>query len=200
MLHTITEGLETDAGIVNIVLDNFVLVEPASIAVMEFLGQVPVVEGLRKRSESLTPNTTSHHLGTYEEGGDARSKEFINHVGVELDTLGVHRIIPAAKRDDTRPCNRETVGFDAVLLEKSNIFPPQSVRVGRNIPVLAVARLAGRPGEIVPDRLASAVDIHRSFNLKACCWSKILLIISTSFGEIALGTLTSGKSPDEVSW
>lgn len=51
MLHTITEGLKTDARIVNVVLDNFILVEPASIAVMECLGQVPVVESLQKRSE-----------------------------------------------------------------------------------------------------------------------------------------------------
>jgi hypothetical protein len=48
VLYTITEGVEADAGIVNVVLDNFVLIEPASIAVMEFLGQVPVVESLRE--------------------------------------------------------------------------------------------------------------------------------------------------------
>lgn len=129
--------------------------------------------------DSLTPNTTSHHIQTYEEGGDACSEEFINHVGVEFDTLGVHRIVPAAKRDDSRPGNGEAVGFDAVLLEKSNVFSPQSVRVGRNITVLAIQRLTGCPAEVVPDRLASAVDIHRSFNLEACCWSKIWSIIAT---------------------
>jgi hypothetical protein len=50
MLDTVTEGLEADASIVNIVLDNFVLVEPSTIAIMELLGQVPVVEGLEKIS------------------------------------------------------------------------------------------------------------------------------------------------------
>jgi hypothetical protein len=48
MLHAITKGLEADASVVDIVLDDFILVEPATITVMEFLGQIPVIEGLER--------------------------------------------------------------------------------------------------------------------------------------------------------
>jgi hypothetical protein len=37
MFDTVTERLEADASIVDIVLDDFVLVEPPTVAVMEFL-------------------------------------------------------------------------------------------------------------------------------------------------------------------
>jgi hypothetical protein len=48
VLDAVTKCLEADTSIVDIVLNNLVLVEPAAIAVMEFLRQVPVIEGLGK--------------------------------------------------------------------------------------------------------------------------------------------------------
>lgn len=46
MFNTVAKGLEADAGVVGKVLDNLILVEPSTIAVVESLRQVPVVQGL----------------------------------------------------------------------------------------------------------------------------------------------------------
>jgi hypothetical protein len=166
MLDTITERLEADASVVDIVLDDFVLVEPPTVAVMKFLRQVPVVEGLKRiRSTNLNPD---HHRDqyTYHEGSNACSEELVNNFGVELDSLGVNRVVPSSKRDDAGPGNGEPVGSDAVLLEKGNIFPPEAIRVCSNIAILTVQSLSGSPREIVPDGFASTVDINRTLNLE----------------------------------
>lgn len=46
MLHAVTESLEADAGVVDVVLDDFILVKPTTVAVVELLGQIPVIKRL----------------------------------------------------------------------------------------------------------------------------------------------------------
>lgn len=105
----------------------------------------------------------------YNEGQDASFEELVDHIRVELDAFGVHRVVSATQGDDTRPSDREAVRLDAILLEKSNIFPPQTIRVGRDVAVFAVQSLSWSPREIVPNGLASAVNVYRPLDLEACC-------------------------------
>ena len=52
MLDTVTEGLEANSGIADIVLHDLFLVKPTAIAIIEGLRQVPVIQGLKKMAQS----------------------------------------------------------------------------------------------------------------------------------------------------
>lgn len=68
ILDAIAKGLEADASIVRIVLDDFLLVQPATVAVMQALGEIPMVD-------SLTTQYVSEEMVIckgvpYDKGGD----------------------------------------------------------------------------------------------------------------------------------
>ena len=69
----------------------------------------------------------------------------INEFGIKFDALGVDGVVPPTEGNDSAPRERESVGFHAVLGEKSNVFFPQSVRVRGDITVLAVECLSWDP-------------------------------------------------------
>ena len=83
MLDAITESLEAHPCIPHKVLCDLVLVLPPVIAILQCLRQVPVVQG-HKRC-------------------DTRIEQRVDEVAVEGDAGFVHRVVAAAKRNDTRP-------------------------------------------------------------------------------------------------
>jgi len=102
----------------------------------------------------------------YHEGNDSVGEELVDKVGVELDSLGVYGIVTTAQWDDAGPRDGEPVSLHAILVQQGDVILPTLVRIGGDVSILAIESLARRPGKVVPDRFATAVDVSRALNLE----------------------------------
>lgn len=93
--YAITESLKAHPRIPLEIALGFLEVQPTTIALVEALRQVPVVEGYPWR--------------------DTPSKEPIDQLVIERDTSLIDRVVPASKRNYAGPREREPVGFGTVL-------------------------------------------------------------------------------------
>ena len=94
----------THPCIADIVLHDFVLVEPSQISVVEGLWEVPVVECLDKR---ITPSglccTQSQGTCAYDKRCDTSSEEAVYYFVVESDTGLVHGVVSPSEGDNSGP-------------------------------------------------------------------------------------------------
>ena len=96
-------------------------------------------------------------------GLDAGRQQFIDQPIVEIEA---HRIWRAgAIRKDARPGNGKSIGLRAHLLHHRNVLPVTPVVIVGDIAGVAILYLAGNVRKGVPDRLALAVRIRRTFDL-----------------------------------
>jgi hypothetical protein len=103
---------------------------PAAGAVLERLGQIPVVQG----GERLDPGR----------------EQLIQQAAVEVEALGVGGA--GALGEDPRPGDREAVGGGADVLHQGDVFCVPVVVVVGHVAGVAVGDVAGRVGVGVPDR------------------------------------------------
>jgi hypothetical protein len=112
VLH-LGEGLVHDAGVADEVGDEFILVEEALIAVVEFVGKVPVEE--------------------CDQRSDAGGEKVIDELDIVVETLLVDGVIPTAKRDHTGPRDGEAIGHGTSLLQQLDVLGMSVVRVTGNV-------------------------------------------------------------------
>jgi hypothetical protein len=116
---------------------------PAAVAVLEGLGQVPVVQG----GEGLDPGL----------------QQRIDQAAVEVEALGVG--LAGALGEDPGPGDREPVGGRADVLHQRHVLPVAVVVVVGHIAVLVVLDVPRRVGVGVPDRGALAVLVPGPLDL-----------------------------------
>src|SRR5262249_37931747 len=88
---------------------------------------------------------------------------------VEVEPFRIWRAV--ALRKDARPGNREAVGFHAQLLDQADVILVKVVVIVGAVGVGAVADLARRVTESVPDRRAAPILIDRALDLIGRCRS-----------------------------
>lgn len=130
-----------DRGVRREVLGGFAC-GPAA-AVLEHLGQVPVVEGDGR--------------------GDAGGQQGVDQPVVEVEALGVDRAVPA--RDHARPGDGQAVGVGAQPAHEVDVLAPAVVVVAGDVAGVAARDLARGVREGVPDRRRTAVLRHGSLDL-----------------------------------
>jgi hypothetical protein len=104
---------------------------------------------------------------THHKRYNAPLQQCINQLRIEFDSFWIDRVIPTSKRNDSRPRNGEPIRLDTVLNEEVYIFLPEPVRVGGDIAVSSIQNLAWGTREVIPERLSTAVDVSRAFDLEA---------------------------------
>lgn len=110
---------------------------------------------------------------TYHERGDTIPHQLVDDIVIKPNTKWVYRTVSAARGDNTRPGNAETIGIDAVGFHQRNIFPPSSIRVGCNVSIAIVQCFCRRTRETVPDRWPASVNICGSFDLESSYSKKL---------------------------
>jgi hypothetical protein len=68
-------------------------------------------------------------------------------------------------RSGYKPRKRKSIRLRTALFQKGNILMSPMIRVASNLPRPTTSNLAGDFAKSVPDRRASAVFIHGTFNL-----------------------------------
>ena len=131
----IAEPAPHDLGVLAERVDGAPLGPPARV--LERTREIPVVE----RDERL----------------DVVREQLVDHPVVEVETGLVH---PAATlREDPRPRDREPERRRPELAHQRDVLAIAVVEVARDRAALAVADLAGRRAEAIPDALAAPVEI-----------------------------------------
>ncbi len=115
----VAEAFGHDRGVGGEVLGRLAL-GPAA-AVLEGLGQVPVVEG--------------------DGGGDARLQEAVHQLVVEREALGVDRAVAAGEHPG--PGDGQPVGVGAELAHQADVLAPAVVVVAGDVAVVVVRDLSG---------------------------------------------------------
>lgn len=92
MLHAIAHSFEDNTSITCEVLNPFFLIKKTTVALVELLGSVPVVES--------------------DEGGDAGRYQVVDELDVVLQTSFIDRVITTSFWDDTSPYDMSNVVQD----------------------------------------------------------------------------------------
>ena len=141
VLDAVAQAARDGVGQLQKGIDRGALVPAA--ALLQELRQVPVVER-----------------------GPGLQAAFQHAVDQALVEVQAFRIRPAARlAEDARPGNREAVGIQAEIARDVQVFRPAVVVVAGHRPVRAVADLARRGGEAVPDRFDPAILLRRALDL-----------------------------------
>ncbi len=135
------EGLVHGRGVVGEVLGG--VADPPAAALLQSLGQVPVVEG--------------------EEGGDAPGVEPLDQAPVEVEAALVDAAGPLGEH--ARPGHREPVGPGAETGQQRHVLRPAAVVVAGVLTGLPGRHRPGDPAEGVPDRRPPAVGGHGTLDL-----------------------------------
>ena len=77
--------------------------------------------------------------------------------------------LPGAFRKHPRPGDGEAIGLDAEILDQADVFLVAMIMFVGAVAIAAVADLARRVGERVPDRRAAAVFVDRALDLVGRC-------------------------------
>ena len=113
------------------------------MAILQRLGQVPMIQGC--------------------EWLDAVRRQFVQQAVVEIEAFGIWRT--GSFREDTRPCNRKSIGLCTQRLHQLNVFLVPMKMIGRGVAVAAIGDRAGRLGETVPDRRAAIIFVDGPLDL-----------------------------------
>lgn len=139
--HPVPQAPGHDLGVRREVLGG--LARGPAAAVLEHLGQVPVVEGHGR--------------------GDAGGQQGVDQLVVEVEALGVDRAVAAG--DHARPGDGQAVGVGAEPAHQADVLAPAVVVVAGDVAGVAARDLAGGVREGVPDRRRAAVLRHGSLDL-----------------------------------
>ena len=82
-----------------------------------------------------------------------------NHIPVKIKPFFVY--FPGPFREDSCPCDRETVGFETKLSKQGDIFPVSVVVIAGNRKISDTFRMLVH----INDRRALAILVYRAFNL-----------------------------------
>lgn len=167
------EILEADLGVVLEVRGELLLVQHATVSLVELLGKVPMEEG--------------------DEGGDPIGSELVNKLLVVFDTLGVDGVVAAAEGNHPRPGDGEAVGASTVRFEEGDVLFGAVKGVAGDVTGAAVGGLAGNVREGVPNRGATAAFVRTAFNLVAKAELSVA-VVAWRGGEIPGGSI----APEEV--
>lgn len=139
--------LEDKPRIVHEILNIFLLVQQAAVAIVQALRKIPVKE-------------RNHRL-------DVVREEFVYEVNVVLQTFLVDWVIAATEWDHAGPGDTEPVRLCSKRLQQRNVGFVLMVRVASSHPARAVRDLSWDAAERVPDRVASTIHVHGAFDLVA---------------------------------
>ncbi len=139
--HPVTEGLRADRGELGEPLGDLTH-RPAAV-VLQFLGQIPVVER--------------------DHGRDAVPGKFVQQRAVVVKALGVGRA--AAAGLDPRPGDREPVSRQAKRGHQRDVLPVAVVGVAGDVAGVPAANVARRVAEGIPHRRALTVQARRPLDL-----------------------------------
>src|SRR6516165_4524973 len=98
-------------------------------------------------------------------GFDAGRKQGIDESVVERKSRLVG--CTASARQHARPGDGEAVGVDAEIAHQRNVFAIATIVITGDLAGVAVLHLAGHATIAVPDAVAAAVGMSRTFDLKA---------------------------------
>lgn len=157
--------MNTNFGVIDIVFDDLVLVQPTTVPVMKGLREVPMVQRLANCIK-----TNSHHIqekSTDHVGGYTIFQEFLRKIPIECHALGIHLVVPPALGDHTRPREGEPICVDTIGFEECDVFFPAVVRVCGNVARGSIGDLARNAGECIPYRVGTTTLVVRAFNLVA---------------------------------
>lgn len=141
VLHPVAERVVRERGVLGEAVGGVTgrpaapAVEPAGVAGLQLLREVPVVEG--------------------DPGGDVPGLQLVQQALVEVQPLCVGRAAPA--RLDAWPGQREPVRVDAQVRDEPHVLGHPVVMVAGHIAVLAADDHAGHPAVGVPDGRGPAV-------------------------------------------
>ena len=142
MLHAIAEALEHEFRVRGEIVGALPAL-PATVAVLERLRQIPVVERDHRR--------------------DAVLQAFIDDVIVKLDAFFIR--LAAALGQHARPRDGKAVRLQPHLAHERDVFLVAVVVVDGDVAVRPLERLAGDPDEFVPDAPALAVLVVGALDL-----------------------------------
>ena len=149
-LDTRTERLEAHPSIVLEILNELVLVQHATVPLVQVVRQVPMEE--------------SDH------GFDASSTQVVDEFHIVLESLFADGVVAAAEGDDAGPGEGEAVGFGFCFFEQGNVFGGAVVGIAGYVAGAAVCDFAWDAAEAVPDGVCAAVLMGGSFDLVAMCF------------------------------
>lgn len=139
------DGLEDETGVVLKVKRELGPVQETAVALLESVGQIPVVEG--------------------DEGGDASLEQVIDELDVVVNAGLVDGVVAATEGDKAGPAEREAVALGAKALQEGDVLGSAVVRVAGGNTRGAVGDLAGNLAELIPDGRATAILVNGTLNL-----------------------------------
>lgn len=128
-----------------------------------------------------------------QEGGNSFSEQVIHEFLVECNSGWVDRIISSSHGNDSRPRNRETIGFRPGALEEGNILGGSVVRIAGYIPRGSVGNLPWNLAEFIPDGGPTAVFFWGTFNLVAAS-----VLAQDGTGQDLTSSPRGCEAPEEV--